>query len=135
MVLPAPVAPTTPTRSPGSTVEGHVAQHVIVVLVGEPDAVELDVPGRGGVGGGAAPRAASISTGVSSSAKMRSEEAMAACRMLNFSERSLIGRKNRCEYCRKATSDPSVSVAASTSPPPTQMMRAAASAPTISIAG
>ncbi len=66
---------------------------------------------------------------------MRSDEAIAACSRLNFSDMSLIGRKNRCEYCRKATSVPSVSVSASTQRPPNQMMRAAASALTSSIAG
>ena len=36
---------------------------------------------------------------------MRSEEAIAACSMLNFSERSEIGRQKRSEYWMKATSD------------------------------
>ena len=39
---------------------------------------------------------------------MRSETAIAACRMLNFSERSEIGRQKRSEYWMKATSAPSV---------------------------
>ncbi len=43
---------------------------------------------------------------------------MAACRMLNFSERSEIGRQKRSEYWMKATSAPSVTVPVSTSPPP-----------------
>ena len=51
-----------------------------------------------------------IVTGVSSSLKIRSDDAIAACSTLNFSDMSLIGRKNRCEYCRNATSEPSVSV-------------------------
>ena len=42
-----------------------------------------------------------ISTGVSSSAKIRSDEAIAPCSMLNFSDRSLIGRKKRCEYLQE----------------------------------
>ena len=71
-------------------------------------------------------RRASISTGVSSSAKIRSDDAMAPCRTLNFSDMSLIGRKKRCEYCRNATSEPSVSASCSTQPPPTQMISAAA---------
>ena len=74
-------------------------------------------------------------TGSSSSLKMRSDDAIAACRMLNFSDMSVIGRKNRCEYSRNATSDPSVSDPWSTERPPYQMISAAASAPTISIAG
>jgi hypothetical protein len=48
---------------------------------------------------------------------------------------SLIGRKKREEYCRKATSDPSVSMFCRTHPPPTQIMSAAASALISSIAG
>ena len=60
---------------------------------------------------------------------------MADCRILNFSDMSLIGRKKRCEYCRNATSEPSVSVPAITHPPPYQIMSADASAPTTSIAG
>ena len=60
---------------------------------------------------------------------------MAACRMLNFSDMSLMGLKNRVAYWRNATSDPSVSVSAITRTPPNQMIREAASAPTISIAG
>ena len=43
---------------------------------------------------------------------MRSDEAIADCRTLNFSDMSLIGRKKRCEYWRNATSAPSVSVPA-----------------------
>ena len=62
-----------------------------------------------GAGRRAGARGDAIATGSSSSLKMRSEEAIAACRMLNFSDMSLIGRKKRCEYCRKATSDPIVS--------------------------
>ena len=37
---------------------------------------------------------------------MRSDDAIAPCSTLNFSDMSLIGRKKRCEYCRKATSEP-----------------------------
>ena len=73
--------------------------------------------------------------GSSSSEKIRSEDAIAACSTLNFSDMSLIGRKKRCEYWRNATSAPIVSVWRSTLAPPYQMMRADASAATISIAG
>ena len=66
---------------------------------------------------------------------MRSDDAMAAWSMLNFSERSLIGRKKRCEYCRNATSAPSDSVPCSDQPPPNQMIDAVASAPRNSTAG
>ena len=66
---------------------------------------------------------------------MRSDEAIAVCITLNFSDMSLIGRKKRNEYCRNATSAPSVSALRSTSPPPHQMIRADASELTTSIAG
>ncbi|MND00508.1 hypothetical protein D3C83_191500 [compost metagenome] len=74
-------------------------------------------------------------TGSSSSLKIRSDDAMAACITLNLSDMSLMGRKNRCAYCRNATSAPSVSVPASTVMPPYQMISADASAPTASTAG
>ena len=61
---------------------------------------------------------------------MRSDDAIAACSRLNFSDMSLIGRKKRCAYCRKATSAPSVSVPVPTQPPPATMISAAASAAT-----
>jgi hypothetical protein len=67
--------------------------------------------------------------------KIRSDDAIAACSTLNFSDMSLIGRKNRLEYRRNATSEPSVSVPCSVQRPPNQMISAAASAPMISIAG
>ena len=76
-----------------------------------------------------------MATGVSSSVKMRSDDAIAACRMLNFSDRSLIGRKKRCEYWMNATSAPIVMAPASTRPPQNQMMSAEASAATSSTAG
>jgi len=66
---------------------------------------------------------------------MRSDEAIAACSTLNFSDMSLIGRKNRCEYWRNATRAPSVSVRLITPPPPYQMISAEASVATASIAG
>jgi hypothetical protein len=74
-------------------------------------------------------------TGVSSSEKIRSDDAMAAWRTLNFSDMSLIGLKKRCAYWRNATSEPSVSVLSSVQPPPNQIISAEASAPTTSIAG
>jgi hypothetical protein len=74
-------------------------------------------------------------TGSSISLKMRSDDAIAAWRMLNFSDMSEIGRKKRCEYSRKATSDPSVSDPWRTDRPPYQIVSAAARAPITSIAG
>ena len=49
---------------------------------------------------------------------MRSELAMAACTMLNFSDRSEMGRQKRSEYWMKATSTPRVTPPARTWPPP-----------------
>ncbi len=74
-------------------------------------------------------------TGVSSSPNRRSDEAMAACSRLNFSDMSEIGRKKRCAYWRKATSVPMVSVPASTQPPPNHTISAVDTAPINSIAG
>ena len=81
------------------------------------------------------PSADVMVTVVSSRAKIRSDDAIADWRRLNFSEMSLIGRKKRCEYWMNATSDPSVSRPANTCPPPYQMMSAVASALVTSIAG
>ena len=66
---------------------------------------------------------------------MRSDEAIAACSTLNFSDMSLMGLKKRCAYCRNATIAPSVRVPVPTHPPPTRMIRAVAIADTNSIAG
>jgi len=79
--------------------------------------LELHVPRHSGRFGDAGDTTA---TGVSSSVKMRSDAAIADCSRLNFSDMSLIGLKNRCEYWMKATSDPSVSVPPSTQAPPTR---------------
>ena len=60
---------------------------------------------------------------------------MAACSVLNFSDMSLIGRKNRPAYRMNATSDPRVSVPFRTKPPPYQRISAVAIAATNSTAG
>ena len=75
-------------------------------------------------GGAAAPPATAPTTGSSSSLKIRSDDAIADCRTLNFSDMSLIGRKKRTAYWRNATSAPSVSVPRSTLAPPYQMISA-----------
>ena len=106
--FPAPVAPTIPTRSPGLDLERHVLQNEVGAVVGERHVVEDDVTrcvrGRAVRGCARRSRAGSavrspasgvpiaIFTSVSSSLKIRSLEAIAAWRMLNFSDRSLIGR-------------------------------------------
>ena len=78
----------------------------------------------------------SIATGSSSSLKIRSDEAIADCRTLNFSDMSLIGRKKRCEYCRNADQRAERQrAAAARCAPPYQMISADASALTASIAG
>ena len=66
---------------------------------------------------------------------MRSEEAIAACSTLNFSDRSEIGRQNRSEYWMNATRTPRVSAPDRTSVPPRTRMSAIASAARSSIAG
>ena len=70
----------------------------------------------------------SISIGSSSSLKTRSDEAIAACNRLYFSDRSWIGRKNRRAYCRNAVITPTVIAPSNERSPPYQMMRARASA-------
>ena len=92
--------------------------------------LEHDVPARPAPAVAPGAPATAMATGVSSSVKIRSDEAIADCRMLNFSDMSLIGRKKRCEYCRNATSAPSVSVPPhARCTPPYQMISADASAP------
>ena len=80
--------------------EADVPQHEVVVVVRKPDMVEDDVrPAGAGRRAGAA--GDSTATGSSSSLKIRSDEAIAACSMLNFSDMSLIGRKKRCEVLKE----------------------------------
>ena len=66
---------------------------------------------------------------------MRSDEAIACCRMLYFSLRSEIGRKKRCVYWMNATSVPSVMPVHITWRPPYQTMSETAIAPTSSSTG
>ena len=115
-VLPAPVAPTSATLWPGSTVKS------ISDKTGGPSPYANDTPSKPTRPSTAAGRTASfgLSTSgfVSSRPKMRSEAAIAACSTLNFSERSEIGRQKRSEYWMKATSAPSVRPPATTCAPP-----------------
>src|SRR5579863_5127186 len=97
-------------------------------------------------------------TGVSINLKMRSLAAMADCRMLYFSLKSMIGRKKRRAYWMKATSTPNDATVGTTrnatkvlelkltatlvavmprirSPPPNQMTQAIAIAEKISTTG
>ena len=109
--------------------EADVAQHVVFALVGKPDVVEDDVPGGGRVRGTDWPEAGDWTiTGSSSSLKIRSDEAIADCRTLNFSDMSLIGRKKRCEYWRNADQRAERQLCRSTLAPPYQMISAEASA-------
>ena len=134
---------------PGRHLERDVAQHPVesrhrlggigrrrgVDAVGEPDVLEHDVAARAGRARPSARAGEAMVTGVSSSVKIRSDDAIAACSRLNFSDMSLIGRKKRCAYCRKATSAPRSACPVPTQPPPATMISAAASAATTSIAG
>ncbi len=99
--------------------ERDVLQDVVGAVVREPDVVEDDVASLSRLASRgsrlvsqsrirsfeqriAERRAATrITIGVSSNLKMRSDEAIAACSTLNFSDMSLIGRKKRCEYEQK----------------------------------
>ena len=116
-VLPAPVAPTSATLWPGSTVKSISDKTGGPVPVGERHSLEADAAFHGGGAHGVG-FGLSTSGFVSSRPKMRSEAAIAACSTLNFSERSEIGRQKRSEYWMKATSAPSVSPPASTCAPP-----------------
>jgi hypothetical protein len=93
------------------------------LLIGEPHVAELDavasVAGTGCAG-------FTISGAVSSSLKMRSQAAMAACRMLYLSLRSWMGRQKRCEYWMNMASTPMVTAPWSTPKPPRQMTSAMA---------
>ena len=82
---------------------------LVELLVGEPDVAELDAAGA--VAGDGMRRARRSRAAVSSSLKMRSLAAMAACRMLYLSLRSWMGRKKRCAYWMKAMRMPRVTVA------------------------
>src|SRR3982074_57368 len=59
-------------------------------------------------------------SGSSSNLKMRSQAAMADCKILNFSLKSWIGRKKRCAYCINVTSTPTVTAPENESNPPYQ---------------
>ena len=95
VLFPAPVAPTMPTRFAGLDLERHVLQHVVrrrcrrtdtcsnpSMCPAAPAGLSIGVTGAGRPLHG---RALAISL------KTRSEAAMAACRMLNFSDMSLMG--------------------------------------------
>src|SRR5215470_8364107 len=68
----------------------------------------------------------------SSSPKMRSAEAMAACITVYLAPRSRIGRKKRLVYWMKATSAPNESAPAPIWPPPYQISSASATEPSAS---
>ena len=89
----------------GADLEAHVAQHVVLVVVREPDVRRRRCAPAAGAGRATGCAGGCTATGSSSSLKIRSDEAIADCRTLNFSDMSLIGRKKRCEYWRNATSD------------------------------
>ena len=71
----------------------------------------------------------------SSSLKMRSDEAMAVCMILYFSDRSRMGRQNISLNCTKAMIVPSVTVPPKALNPAYQMMRPIATAPMRSTPG
>ncbi len=87
--------------------EVQVFEHPVLVLIREPYVLEANRARSLAVRAAGAGGDATV-TSVSRSLKIRSEDAMAPWRMLNFSERSLMGRKNFSEYWMKATSPPRV---------------------------
>jgi len=95
-------------------IERHVAQDMVLSVVGEPDVLESHVPRHSDA---SATRRHDRHRRVEQ-LKMRSDAAIADCSRLNFSDMSLIGLKNRCEYWMKHQR-PSVSVPPSTHARPT----------------
>ena len=89
MVFPAPVCPTSAIVCPGDAVNDDVPQHPRARrAVAEPDVLEPHLaPHRPGSAPGAS--GSRTVTGSSSSAKTRSDEAMALCSRLNFSRQVL----------------------------------------------
>ena len=150
VVFPAPVAPTRATDRPGATSKltsrsvqpssaGAAAAAAAGEAAGAPPAYVNQTSSNATRPSTAAGRAAAggltTSAFVSRRPKMRSDEAIAACSTLNFSERSEIGRQNRSEYWMKATRTPMVSAPERTSAPPRSRMSAIARAARSSIAG
>ena len=132
MVLPAPVAPTSATRSPDVTVNeqsrstqsssayaNQTSRNSTAARGGAPS-------GRRGIRPAPGFRMAGST---SSSPKIRSEEAMAACMTAYFAPRSRMGRKNRFVYSMNATSPPKVSIPRQIWPPPYQRSSATAAEP------
>ncbi len=104
---------------PGSTTNDTSRSDELLAVVREPHVIELDPPARRRAWRRTGDAGVTTAGVVSSTVKMRSEAAIAACMMLNFSDRSEIGWKNRREYCRNATSTPSETTPSSAHPPPT----------------
>ncbi len=91
MDLPAPVAPTSATVRPGGTWNETPFRISSPFLYEKRTSSNATSPRRGP--GGATGSAGAVIAGCASrSWKIRSEEAIAACRMLYFSERSMSGR-------------------------------------------
>ena len=115
VVLPAPVCPTIATRSPGrawkltplSTQSGLAVARVAALgrrTRRRWNSISPRVRGRQRV---RCRRVADLVSAVQQP-KMRSEDAIAPCSMLYFSERSWIGRKKRRAYWRNAATTPTV---------------------------
>ena len=105
-VFPAPVAPTMATLSPAEIVKFTSRRTQSPSLYAKLTLSKRTSPrtcaSSRGCGG------STIVAGVSSSRNTRSDDAMAACMMLYFSDRSRIGRKNCSRSCQKASSVPIV---------------------------
>ena len=97
-------------------------------IVREPHVLEGDLD-RLAVGDDEDPgrqRRGRVEGSVSSRTKMRSELAIAVCRMLYFSDRSWSGWKNRCTSIRNAATVPTLSDPASTRAAPATIRMASA---------
>src|SRR2546430_279106 len=105
-VFPAPVAPTIATLSPAAIVKSTSRSTQSPSLYAKLTLSKRTSPrtcaSSRGCGG------STIVAGVSSSRNTRSDDAIAACMMLYFSDRSRIGRKNCSRSCQKASSVPIV---------------------------
>src|SRR5439155_564187 len=131
--LPSPVAPTRPTCSPAAT-RNVQSRRTYASPSYANQTLWNSMAGTEDRGSGTTDRAsgATIVGSRSSSPKILSADAMADCITVYLAPRSRMGRKKRLVYWMKATSAPNVSAPAPIWPPPYQISRASATAPSAS---